>query len=1374
MPTPSRLLKTYAALARWVLGLVLGGWLLLVLAWGALHGWIVPRIDTYRPQIEVLASKAIGVPVRIGDIEARTDGLVPSFTLRNVQLLDKDGRVALRLPQVVAALSPRSLLNYGFEQLYIDRPELDVRRAADGRIFVAGLDFSQGGADDGRAADWFFSQAEIVVNNGTVRWTDELQGADTLALERLTFVARNRGQRHRMRLDATPPTDFGRPFTVQAEFRQPLWTRRAGQWQSWEGQLYADFPAVDVARLHRQVPLGVEVLGGLGGLRLWADVQRGAVTGVTADMALLNAEVQLGERLKPLALDIVSGRFSGSRLATGLEAATQNLKFRTRDGLEWPGGNVALTWTQAEGNAPAQGTLTADRLDLAALSQVASRLPLGTATHGALEALQPKGMVERLQARWKGELDAVQTYQATGRVVGLELAAQPFTGPAQAAGSSVHAGVPGLRGATIDFDLSQAGGKAKLNLVRGALEFPGVFEDPVIAMDTFNSDLTWRIDGRKLYVEVSQMQFANKDMQGQGKFNWRTSDPAQSGGKSRFPGVIDLEGSINRGDGTRVHRYLPLTIHRQAREYVREAVVAGRVNGLKFRVRGDMYDIPFSDPKKGEFRISTQVEDATFAFVPGSYLPAGGLPWPALTAMNGELIFEREGMEVRGASGRLAGAPTLQVLRADAAIADLGHSPTVVVTADTRGPMTEALALVNSSPLADMTGHVLDGATAQGVAGIRLRLALPLNELARSKVNGSITLPGNDLQITPGSPWLGRARGVVNFSETGFSLAGAQARLLGGEMRLEGGSRPASAPPTDPQVMLRAQGTVTAEGMRQAREMGPLAALAERMEGSTGYTASLAIRRGVPEISVASNLQGLALQFPAPLVKAAADVMPLRYDNALVKASEAADAPLIDQLAMQLGQVGTVQFVRDLSGAQPKVLRGTVGLGLLPGESVALPTSGVAANIRLGAVDVDAWEKVFLSMAPQATATRAVVTGPDHVAQDYLPTVLALRGEKITWQGRTLHDLVAGGSRQGLAWRVNLDARELNGYLEYRQPSGNSAGRVFARLARVSIAAGAASDVETLLDEQPASIPALDIVVEDFELRGRNLGRVEVEAVNRGANAVAREGGVREWRLNKLNFYMPEANLSANGNWVALNAQAPTAGAAPVGRTAAAEPRRTVMNFRLDVADAGQLLNRFGMKDVVRKGKGKLEGQVAWRGSPLTLDYPSMTGVFNVNVESGQFLKADPGLAKLLGVLSLQSLPRRLTLDFRDVFSEGFSFDFVRGDVTIQQGVAATNNLQMKGVNAAVLMEGKADIATETQDIKVLVVPEINAGTASLVATVINPLVGLGSFIAQLVLRDPLIKANTQEFHIDGTWADPRITRLDRKSVAPPQKGNTP
>jgi uncharacterized protein YhdP len=307
--------------------------------------------------------------------------------------------------------------------------------------------------------------------------------------------------------------------------------------------------------------------------------------------------------------------------------------------------------------------------------------------------------------------------------------------------------------------------------------------------------------------------------------------------------------------------------------------------------------------------------------------------------------------------------------------------------------------------------------------------------------------------------------------------------------------------------------------------------------------------------------------------------------------------------------------------------------------------------------------------------------------------------------------------------------------------------------------------VEQLLSQQTSTLPALDVVVDDFDLRGKKLGRLEIDAVNRGPGTVAREGGVREWRLNKLNLSMPEASFSATGNWAALNAQAVPPGG-PRAAAVSSERRRTVMNFKLDIGDSGQLLGRFGMKDVVRRGKGRMEGQVSWLGSPLTLDYPSMNGSFYVNVEAGQFLKADPGLAKLLGVLSLQSLPRRLALDFRDVFSEGFAFDFLRGDVTIQQGIAATNNLQMKGVNAAVLMEGKADIARETQEIKVVVIPEINAGTASLVATVINPAIGLGTFLAQMFLRQPLMRAATQEFQIDGTWADPRITRVGRKSAA--------
>jgi uncharacterized protein YhdP len=384
----------------------------------------------------------------------------------------------------------------------------------------------------------------------------------------------------------------------------------------------------------------------------------------------------------------------------------------------------------------------------------------------------------------------------------------------------------------------------------------------------------------------------------------------------------------------------------------------------------------------------------------------------------------------------------------------------------------------------------------------------------------------------------------------------------------------------------------------------------------------------------------------------------------------------------------------------------------------------------------------------------------------YLPTAMAVRARGVAYGGRKLNNVVLGSTRDGLLWRANLDATELSGYGEYRQPTGASGGRLYARLARLTIAQSTAQAVESLLDEQPASIPALDIVVDDFELRGKKLGRLEIDAINVGGGGL--RDTQREWRVNRFNIATPEATLTASGSWVPISAQ-PTA---PRGNIK--ERRRTAMNFKLDIADSGDLLNRFGMPGVLRKGKGKIEGQVGWAGSPITMDYPSLTGSFNVNVESGQFLKTDPGIAKLLGVLSLQSLPRRLTLDFRDVFSDGFAFDFLRGDVKIEQGIARTNNLQMKGVAAAALMEGQADIAKETQAIKVVVVPEINAGSASLIASVINPIVGLSTFLAQLIVRSPLIDAITQEFYIDGTWTDPRVTQVERKRAAKPKPEAAP
>ncbi len=1353
---PSRLLKITAATARWLLTLVFGAWLLLVLSIVVLHVWIVPRIGDYRGALEAQASRTIGVPVRIGSISARSGGLFPTVELRDVVLQDAREQEALRLMRVVASVSPRSLWNFSFEQLYIEQPEVDVRRDASGKLHIAGVDMSTETSGKGDGADWFFAQRELVVQGGTVRWIDDGRKMEPLRLTDVQFVARNGGRRHAMRLDATPPAGWGERITLLGDFRQPLLSVRSGNWKTWDGQIFANLPYIDVTRLGRYVDLDARIREGSGGLRLWADVTDGKLTGAVADLALAKVNASLAKDLQPLILRGVTGRLEGRLKDETFEFSTTNLQFDTADGKRWPGGNFWLQLTPAKDRVAERGAFRADRLDLGALALIADRLPLGDATRKLIGEYGLTGLVERIDASWQGPPGAPDKYQLRGRMSDFSISSRPgepveappsHEGPRAAAAPAAAAepppvpvGTPGVRGATVDFEASQAGGSATASIANGALDFPGVFEEPVVPIDQLSMQAQWKVDGEAIQVQVSNLRFANVDAEGEAQASWRTSDPAVSRSGARYPGVLDLQGKLTRADGTRVFRYLPLHIPKQTRDYVRDAVTKGTASSVDFKVRGDLHDMPFMDPKQGDFRIAARVADVTYAYVPSA--PNTPKSWPALNGLSGELVFERAGMLVRNARGRVVGAPGVEVTKAEAQIADMSHAPLLKVDAQAKGALGEVLRV--GAPLAGEGEKTLADMRATGNADYKLRLEIPLSAMDKSKVQASIALTDNELQLAPTAPALVQVRGTVNFTETGFSLAGIQARALGGAVRIEGTGRFGGA---NQDLSIRVQGNATAEGLRAAREVDWLARLARNTSGGTAYAASFSVRDGVPEFLLTSSLQGLGLQMPPPLTKTAEESMPLRIEKKVVLRESRSTPVVHDQISVELGRAVSATYVRDVSGNDAKVLRGGIGVGLATGESAAPPDRGVFANLRFDRLDVAAWQALFgdtTGKAPEAAGATATDSADDALA--YLPTLIALRARELALGGRTLHDVVLGGTREGPLWRANIDAAELSGYGEYRH---TQAGRLYARLARLKIARSEATAVESLLDEQSSTLPALDIVVDDFELLGHRLGRAEIDAVNRG-------GIGREWRLNRLALVNPDAAFMAQGAWAA-----PPGGGGAGGR----ELRRTSMDFKLEIADAGNLLTRFGMKDVVRRGRGRLEGEVQWTGSPFSIDYSSLGGQLQINVESGQFLKADPGIAKLLGVLSLQALPRRLTLDFRDVFSEGFAFDFLRGDVKFDQGVATTNNLQMKGVNAAVLMDGSADLAHETQSIRVVVVPEINAGTAALVATAINPAIGLGTFLAQMVLSRPLVAVATQEFKIEGTWTDPKIARVPRRLV---------
>ena len=219
--SPSRWLRVIAALAHWALRLLAGAWITLGMLWGGLHFLIVPRIGDFRPWLEQQASQRMGISVRIGDILATSNGLIPSVELRDVRLLDADGREALHLPSVLAALSPRSAIGLRFEQLYIASPELSVRRSEDGRIWVAGFALPDAGADGSGALDWVFSQPELVVRHGRVRWTDELRGVAPLELNDLDVVIRNQRRQHAIRVDADPPAGWGTRLSLMGRFPWP-------------------------------------------------------------------------------------------------------------------------------------------------------------------------------------------------------------------------------------------------------------------------------------------------------------------------------------------------------------------------------------------------------------------------------------------------------------------------------------------------------------------------------------------------------------------------------------------------------------------------------------------------------------------------------------------------------------------------------------------------------------------------------------------------------------------------------------------------------------------------------------------------------------------------------------------------------------------------------------------------------------------------------------------------------------------------------------------------------------------------------------------------------------------------------------------------
>ena len=1369
LPSTSSAAQRVRRVAGRLLRLVLT--LFLIIYFGVAIGFLVlrfavmPNVDVYKHRIEQIAGSAVGQPVTVGSVTARWSGLHPRLILSDVVVRDDRGAVALNLPTVDATVSWLSVpaAELRLYQLIIDRPDLDIARDAAGKIRVGGIAIDPNKPGKSNAADWLLQQQEIVIRNGRLHWLDQQRGAPELVLQQVDLRLQNNWRDHKFSLTAVPPAALSAPIDVRAHFEHPRFATHPADARQWLGELFADIHDTDLGAWKAYVDYPFELKRGVGSVRAWLKLDRARIVDFTADLNLAHIESRLRTDLLPLNLAQVSGRLSiretiAPLAATGTptlgtlgyRVGLANFAMRTEDGVQLPTTTLSQSYQPSVGSQPEKIELNADQLDLATLASLVERLPLPIAPRQMLTDFAPRGQLKNFSASWQGTYPVISSYAVRGQFFGLSLNAQPpraarpktATNPAQAAVPAI----PGFENLTGAIDASEKGGGLSLTSHHLTFRLPTYLSDPVVPFEKLAMRARWSFPtGDQILLQVDQLDFMQDGLQV--ALSGKHLIPLTPGG-GRL-GDIDVNAKITEFALNKLDRYLPLQTPTRLRSWLVGALRQGQARDVAIHLKGDLAKFPFEPTKagaapSGEFTVNAKLVDATLDYTPGQLAKDGKSPlWPAAENINGKLVLDRTRLSVHADS---AISQQVAMTNVNAIIPDLLSSDKQLQIDGTAiGALQNLVRYINASPVADWIGHFTDETRASGAARLNLKMRMPLDHVADTQVTGALEFMNNDVVLQNAIPPLTQTSGKLEFNEKGFALTGIKVGFIGAGATISGGSQ------RDGTIVVKADGGMSVDGLRKTYPSPALQRLLQKMSGGTRYSSTITIKKRRTEVVLESTLQGLDLNFPVPLRKPGNDSLPFRFEMA----SLPSDDPrlLRDEIKVALGTTFVAHYLRSRSSERStpwQVVRGGIGVNAPTPE----PDEGLNINVALRSLNIDAWRAVIATIAGAEKARGPVADsagdGPN-LAMYIEPDVMAAQATELIVGNKKIDNVVVGMSHQKDRWQANIDSAQASGYVSWIEgANGRGLGKVTARLASLTIPQSAAAEVSELLENKNNSVqmPALDIVAEDFHLFGKPFGRLELAA----NNAVLPSG--TEWRISKLAINNPDVALNATGK---LSSKAGS----------------SVSNlvYSLAIGDAGKLLERFGFANVLRGGKGKMNGDLTWRGLPFALDIPSLTGQIQLDLAAGQFLKVDPGAAKLLGVLSMQALPRRLSLDFRDVFSEGFAFDGITANAAIASGVAKTNNFKMRSVNATVLLDGAIDIAAETQNLHVVVLPEINVGAASVVyALAVNPVIGLGSFLAQLFLREPLMRAFTFEYGITGPWKDPSVKKLDRNTGRPEVK----
>ena len=1259
---------------------------------------LLPQVPQYQGDIQRLAEQATGFQVDFGEIGAGISRYGPELRLQQTRIsLPEEGSEVVYAEEVKISLDVAALILHQTvlpSHTEISGVRLNFIRDTEGRLLLQGrtlADWVRMRASDGfNAGD--LPDTSLWLNNVSVGFDDQFLSRpptdfriDMLKAELDDGILELIGL-------VKPELRFGEDisFLAEADLVALLDNEHSVQGATWS--IEVNVPDLDIGQWVGLLPDEMSpVSSGTGAGFISASLRGGLPLAIEVDIDLQDVLIALPDAA-PIVYERVAGEVSFERDDQGWLFSGRKFVLQSHQ-QQWPAGRFDGQISLDADNRPSSFMLDVDFVNLNNL------MPLGSAfARGQLESIGFDGQLG-------GHLDGVRI---RGSLINESLSDLSVRGTfTKVSYVNESAGID-IAGVSGNIDGGMQSGQLKIDISNGRFQLDNFFRE-AINTERLNAQVFWSTGDDGLLVETGAIELQTPYGTGSGELSLFKAADGDSGW------IVDFSAVASSDDVTQVIPNMPTKIPAVVLDWLEEAVLAGEVNDVRFRLLGDLSKFPYTTAEEGVFSVMVPFQKGALAFAPG---------WPQLENLSGELVFDGLSMFSTRNEGAIAGTAFSNI---NAQMPDM-RDGILTVDASVSTGLPEVLRLLRESTISNVLGPILNDVTASGDVSGAVNLYLPVNALTNYRLNANLlvsdammSLRGIDYPVT-------EVNGPIELDRTRLSSKSIDGRFLG---------QPVS-------ISLR-HPTSTESGLTQIVEVRgetpmPDISAALRIPLPNRYTGSIAweARALFPtvdaadsrqfEILVESDLQGLAIDMPAPLFKTAGVPDPLTA-SVLFPAFG-----VLEVLAKsQSGISGNLRFEKANSGWA--LQRGALNVGALAPK---LPEAqGLAVSGTFGGLSTEEWFAVASEYATTADGGK-----PGN--EDFLRE-LDIYAEDLQLFGYHFPDSTVSALQVQGAWNLDIDGPRASGSLTVPADlTGDKPLRAdMSRLVLQSDKDDAVDPDPAVADDviDPRDLPSLSIRVADFVIDEMSFGKLD-------ASVLRTDRGLKSERIVTSSDTF---NITIDGDWIIVD---------PFNLTP-----RTRLSMNLESTDVAQTLSRLGYDPLVVAKQGVANADLTWNGLPGSGMIYESKGTFGFRVENGQVLSVEPGGGRLLGLLSFSSLPRRLSLDFSDVFDDGLGFDKLMGSFSLDEGLAYTCDVSMDGSVTDMAIIGSSNLFDRQYDQLVVVRPHMSNVIPLGTAVVAGPVIGAAVWLVSAIFKEPLSSIGETYYNVTGGWSDPQVNKVKRKDI---------